>query len=513
MADSITITNTNSRISINGKTYYAYKLFDSTHTGTAYSYTMSTSNQFYSAALLGATEPADGVAKVLWNAFTFTAVPGDTSKVNVAAKSGFDARDFADDMEAFLAAATPDGSKEAANNTATIDNLTSGYYLVTGTADATDQATGATGLVSAVILTNENPNPVVNPKVDAPTLNKKITGVAEGTTVVNGAVLDNDGVAAVAKIGSTVSFELDAVVPDLTGYDDYTYTFHDTMSDGLTFVTDSFNLAIGNDTTVDIDPTITGQSFVLTIPYNTLKNYTADTAVVLTYNATVNSTAVTYDKENNTAYLEYSNNPYDDTTDHTPDKKVYVIDINLDVDKVNAAGDKLTGAKFKLYKEVAGANAGDPATKLYYKWDNNVVTWVAEANADVFETENGALKQQIRGLDKGTYYLVETEAPTGYNLLSAPVEIVISVSEANDKVTYTATYDGSDATMTNGAVDLTTETTNNKQPVATGTVLNNSGTVLPGTGGIGTTLFYVAGIVLVLGAAAVIIARRKAEQN
>ncbi len=190
-----------------------------------------------------------------------------------------------------------------------------------------------------------------------------------------------------------------------------------------------------------------------------------------------------------------------------------MIDINLDVDNVNNAGSPRAQASFKLYR-VNGS------TNEYYKWDatNNVVTWGADTNtspADVFTTDStGKLTQQIRGLDKGTYYLVETAAPEGYNLLSAPIQITISVTEGNDKkVTYSATFGNSDATMTNGVVDLTTETAANKQPVATGTVLNQAGQELPSTGDIGTTIFYVAGIVLVLGAAAIIIARRKAEQQ
>lgn len=512
-AGDITITNTNTRISIDGKTYNAYKLFDSTHTGTAYAYTMSTSSQFYSANLLKKAGedgvPTSGMAKLLWDTFTFTAVPGDTTKVNVAPKGTFgeaQARAFADDMQQYLASMTPDKTGKASGETATISGVDNGYYLVTGDATATSGAEPSE-LVSAVILTNEDPNPVVKPKADAPTLDKKITGVAEGTTVVDGAVLDAAGVAAVAKVGSTVTFELDAVVPDLTGYDDYTYTFHDTMSSGLTYVANSFTIKFGTGDATAITPTIDGQTFSYTVPFSTLDDYSAGTDVVLEYKATVNSNALTYDKENNTANLEYSNNPYDDTTEHTPDDKVYVIDINLDVDKVNNDGAPLANASFILYR----VNADE--TKTYYKWDNNVVTWVAESAAQTFTTDStGKLTSQIQGLDKGTYYLVETAAPTGYNLLAEPIEIVISVSEGNDKkVTYRATYGGDAATMTNGVVDLTTATENNKQPVATGTVLNQSGTILPSTGGIGTTIFYILGGLLVVGAAVILVARRKAH--
>ena len=192
MAD-ITITNTNSRISIAGKTYNAYKLFDSTHTGNAYSYTMSTSSQFYSANLLAAAgsedvPAANTMAKVLWDNFTFTAVPGDSTKVNVEKKDSFDVRTFADAMQKYLSGMNPDVSGSVAANaeTVTLDADDTGYYLVTGGAEATSGA-NSSALVSAVIVTNEDPNPAIQSKADAPTLDKKITGVAEGLTNVDGA--------------------------------------------------------------------------------------------------------------------------------------------------------------------------------------------------------------------------------------------------------------------------------------------------------------------------------------
>ena len=229
--------------------------------------------------------------------------------------------------------------------------------------------------------------------------------------------------------------------------------------------------------------------------------------MVITYSCTVTADSLSYDYTQNTAKLEYSHNPFDeDDTDTTPDSETYVLNINLDVNKVaeNASGEKLTGAKFKLRK----------SDTEYYKWDdtNGKVTWVAEDAADVFETSGGALTQQVRGLDKGTYYLVETEAPTGYNLLKDPITVVISVSETTGTVTYTATAAGENAAVTNGTVDLTAAQ-NNNQPVATATIINNTGTQLPSTGGIGTTIFYTIGAILVLGAGVLLVTRRRMNAN
>ena len=524
MAD-ITITNTNSHISIDGKTYTAYKLFDSTHVGDAYSYTMSTSSPFYSAALVGDTQPASGMAKVLWDNFTFTALPGDTSKVNVASKAGFDVRDFADDMQEYLSGITGAGyviTATASGETATIDADDYGYYLVVGAAAANDDGTDT--LVSAVMVTNEDPSPAINPKADAPQLNKKITGEH---------VLDADGKAATAQVGSTVTFELDSNVPDLTGYSDYTYTISDTMSSGLSFTgTDTANAINGltvtiNGTTLVLNGTgedanksytishaVDSKSFSLTIPFNTLSAFGKGNPIVVTYSAIVNSGALTTDYENNTAHLTYSNSPYGSSTNETPDSKVYVIDVNIDVDKVagSASGDKLSGAKFVLFKG-ATQPADDAAAWYHYNTTTNAVEWVVKASADEFTTlATGKLDNQFRGLEAvatgSTYGLLETVAPNGYNLLDAPVIITLTggLSGATATLSSTAT-----ATLDKTTIDLAHNPA--AQPVATAQVINNAGQVLPSTGGIGTTIFYVAGIVLVLGAAAVIIARRKAEQE
>ena len=508
---SITIENDNDAISINGKTYSAYKLFDSTQNSdqTAYAYYLSKSNQFY-------TTPA--AKTIVEKYFTLTDIPGDSTKVTAVAKTGFDPRTFADEIESVLENLTADyTSPQATGERAVIslpdDEAGQGYYIVTGTAKASDQNTtaGKEEITSAVIVTNEDPNPVAKPKAGIPTLDKKIKGVAEGLTKVGDAVLDSDGVAAVAKVGSTVSYEIDSIVPDLTGYTTYTYKISDSITAGLTYVEDSFVLKI-NDAEVEIDPVFASdkKSFTLTIPMTTLDDYDAGTDIVLTYDCTVNDSALSYDYENNTANLEYSRNPYDSTEkDTTPDKKTYVIDLNIDVDKVaeGVSGKKLDGAEFQLYRMNGTA-------KEYYKWDttNKKVTWVT-SGGDTFTTDtNGKLTTQVQGLDKGEYYLEETKAPIGYNALSAPVKVTISVNEANNKVTYSAITDGAAAKVDDGVVDLAAAQTS-AQPVAVATIVNNAGTQLPSTGGIGTTIFYIVGAILVLGAGILLVTRRRMNAN
>lgn len=524
---SITVKNENEAISINGKTYSAYKLFDSTHSGDAYAYYMSKSNQFYAETLVDGTPAAGSVQAVLKQYFTFTAIPGDNTKVSVTAKDGFDARAFGDAMESFLASATPDATSPAAANERAVitlpnDEAGQGYYLVTGTAKAVDstETAGNKDVTSAVIVTNEDPDPVMYPKAGVPTLDKKITKVQEGTTEQTGAVLDAQGQAAVAKVGSTVSYEIDSIVPDMTGYTTYTFTIGDTITAGLDYVKDSFKIKYGDGTATAITPTFTNsdKKFELTIPKTTLDQYDAGTAITLTYDCTVNDSALTYDYENNTANLTYSRNPYDDSQkDTTPDKKTYVIDLNIDVDKVaeGASGKKLDGAEFKLYKLDA-----DGTTKLYYKKTTNGIEWKdAQADGDTFTTdENGKLTTQVQGLDKGEYYLEETKAPTGYNALAQPVKVTITAvadgtaDTESEEVTYSATADGATVAVNNGTVDLTAAQAST-QPVAVATIVNNAGQVLPSTGGIGTTMFYVIGAILVIGAGVLLVSRRRMNLN
>lgn len=520
---SITITNTNNTISISGKTYSAYKLFDSTHNGSAYAYTMKKTNQFYSADLIAESySGTDTLAALLRTYFTFTPAAGDDTTVNVVPKESLTnattkdaaARELADGIQKFLSGktATATATVPAGKQSVTIDLSFAGegYYIVTGSAAAAGGSANSQDVISAVILTSANPTASVNPKAGVPTLDKKITGVTE-----DGSTLDAAGKAAVAKVGATVSYELDSVVPDLTGYTDYTFTFGDTITAGLDYVRDSFVLKIAGTTVTGISPVFTenGKSFTLTIPYDKLKTYAKDTAIVLTYNATVNATALTYNYEKNTASLTYSNNPYDtNSKDKTPDKETYVVNINLDVDKVagSADGAKLANAEFKLYKEVTDDET-ETTTKQYYKWNGSKVTWVIEeANADTFVTDaNGKLTTQIRGLDQGTYYLVETKAPAGYNLLTAPIAITISASVNTErKIVYTA----EGATVTNGTIDITEEQAATKA-VATTTVINKTGTELPSTGGIGTTLFYAVGGILVVLAAVLLVTKRRADSR
>ena len=344
----ITIDNSaNTSVSIVGNTYTAYKLFDVTYTGSnasdphAYSIDSTGDGAWAWNVLTG------GIVADSQGAFTnttyglkFTPTAADPTVYSIeSTMTDTQARALADALGASSVskAGADSASVTASAETAVIDVGQAGYWLVYGTAvpkDPTDDPPET--VVAACALTTTDPIETVKPKVSIPKLDKKITGEH---------VLDAAGKAATAEVGSTVNFEIDTTVPDITGYTAYTFEITDTMSAGLSFTgTDTENVINGLAITVGgtaldaskytVAHTVGTKSFKITIPLTTLQTLTKDAAIVVTYSAIVNEGALSTDYEKNTAFLTYSNNPYDNNSkDTTPDKEVYVIDVNIDVDK------------------------------------------------------------------------------------------------------------------------------------------------------------------------------------
>jgi LPXTG-motif cell wall-anchored protein len=226
--------------------------------------------------------------------------------------------------------------------------------------------------------------------------------------------------------------------------------------------------------------------------------------------ATLNSNAKIGSAEGNPneVYLTYSNNPnYTGTGDNTPTgttpkDKVIVFTYELDTTKVDGTTKaKLSGAEFELYK-------GTDTKSYAIVADGKVTGWTTdETKATALKSDDNGLFK-VAGLDDGTYYLKETKAPTGYNLLTAPVTLVIAAATVNsqnwvgtaaDALTALTIKVGSEA-IADGNVSTGT---------VTATIANNAGSTLPSTGGIGTTLFYVIGILLMSGAAVLLVTKKK----
>lgn len=412
-----------------------------------------------------------------------------------------DARAFARAVAPYL---TNPAESTAGNGTYTIANLDSGYYLVK---DKDNTLTNADDFYTAYLMKVVG-NMTAAPKGDKPTLNKQIKHNENGEW---GVVGDN-------QIGDTVEFRTITKVPDTAGYTKYDYIIHDTMSAGLTSnVTSSADVTIKvNDTTVLTTEyyivTATGNSFSATVDILQAiadGKMNANDQLYTYYTGVLNTDAKVYDegKQDNVAYLEYSNNPHVDTEKgKTPEKKVYDWTFKMGINKVNENGGQLTGAKFALSKngtlKVADMNCNDegiPAVttgliamvkisdgeyRVAVDGDTNVV-YVVDAGNPV-----------IKGLDDAVdYYLYETKAPAGYNLLSEPVHFKISAAYNEDGSNYT------DVTVTVGAAAASNTLSAN--------VVNKSGSTLPETGGIGTTIFYVLGSLLVVGAGVVLITRKR----
>ena len=443
-ADSGSITVDNPR---NEQTYTAYKIFDVTYNSdkSAYSYTIAGNSEWFGTVQAFASASGSGM--------TLTKAGDDTNVYVVTTTNAFSAPKFAKALQADRAGKTGT-TLTVADGKASVSGLPLGYYFVTS-------STGA-----LCNLTTTDPNVTIHDKNDVP-FDK---------------VDDKESV----DVGETVTYTITGKVPDTTGFTEYTYEINDTMSEGLTFNKDSVVVKIDgtviNDATINYDVDGNANCFTISIPVMNYQDKVGKT-ITVTYTAVVNEKAAAK-IENNKATLTYSHDPTDATkTTTTPEdiETVYSAKIIIDKFKVDSSETKLAGAKFILYKK-------DADSTLYYKWNSTdkQVEWVSNQSeaTKVTTDDNGAA--EFIGLKDGTYYLVETEAPAGYNKLTEAVAVSVNGASA-------VTADLSSLTVT--------------QEIG-----NQTGSTLPETGGMGTRMFYLVGAVLVVGAGVLLITRRRMSE-
>lgn len=319
----------------------------------------------------------------------------------------------------------------------------------------------------------------------------------EVTVKASSLTLEKTADKAQAAVGDTVTYTLVAAVPQYpANATNKGYILSDKLPDGLTLgaVTVQGVAADGQETlltdgmhytqtTQDATrPDTSPVSFTLTFTYDEISSYSS---IKVTYTATVNKDAVVTDGNVNNAYLDYNNDPYGGATWQTVTDTKTVYTYGIQVKKTDGANQPLSGAEFTLSTDEEGQNT------IYFVGANGVYH-KAETDgtgaATVAVDANGELT--LSGLNVGKYYLTETKAPGGYNKLSAPIEITITdAKNANGDA------------APDGIVDDEGATTGYVQA----TVVNTQGFVLPTTGGMGTALFTIAGVVL-MGASVLVLA-------
>lgn len=456
-----------------------------------------------------------------------------------------DAAAFAD-IAAKRLTETVEGTATAPDNgNYVIEGLPAGYYLVKDSLQADDNQTGQ---VLSDYIVQVLGNVTMDPKdSDIPTLEKKVAEQGkgdEGKYNQDGGYGTYYNDVADWNIGDRVPFKLIGSIPDMDAYDTYQYIFHDTISAGLTLDMGSFDVYVAQDKYQDpvalgwteilatnYDLTETEDGFTLTI--DNLKDFpyvdeVGRKYILVFYDAVLNENAeIGLDGNPNTAYLEFSNDPNGDGTGRTEDDKVIVFTYELDGTKVDGeTQDALQNAQFVLLngaKSEAAVVVGGKVTewikfgtqtggtKLEIPTTYEGWTALAQQHNGLILTsaEDGAFN--IAGLDDGTYYLREIQAPNGYNLLEDDVKLDIAATTANgqgwDGAANTA-LTALNMTITVGEAGPTQEVGGNLADGTVGvTVENNQGATLPETGGMGTTLFYIIGGLLVVGAGVLLVVR------
>lgn len=468
---TVNVKSTTPAQDLKGQTINLYKLFDVTESKsgetTNYAYTV---NNTYKAALasvlnISETSKDEEFAK---------AVADKTATIQQFAND-FTAKALTDNLGVTKTSDKITESKTSYEFT----GLDAGYYLV--------YVTGGKEIQSSLVTVDETTT-TVNLKTEAPS----ITKTADKET---------------AEIGKVVTYTVTGVIPDTTGYAEYVYKIHDELSAGLDFVNDANGAALETGatkvkvafkdatdaSTAPIEATLDSKNnkkmsldlsaWVKANQTNKGKEFT------VTYYAKVNKNAVVTEK--NKAQLEYGNKPGDTTTTTPSEAKTPTYPLDIKKINKNTSG-LLAGAKFSLYRTAQDAKGKTNAITVSGSNGSYVVD--ADSKNTVFEsvaTEVGnGYNLHLNGLAAGDYWLVETQAPEGFNKLTDPIKVTITKTGDAEW-----TVQKNDAPETDKIID----------------VENSTGSLLPSTGGRGAIAFAVIAAILVFGVAVSFIRDKRKE--
>lgn len=475
---------------------------------------------------------------------TYSVVPSYASALKEALKLDAEATDAQiisaiealkgkdDDMRAFADALYDEvkgGTADVTDITGgTAKDMTTGYYLIV------DVSTGLSDDVRSKVMVDTADNREgglkVNLKKDGPKFEKKIwdtddstkDAVAANTTLKEYEDLgEGFGDSADHDIGDIVPFKLTAKLPsEINLYDNYKLIFNDTLDAGLTLNKESFEVYI-NDVNVTTSFTVPkSSSSTFSVSNDNIKAITGvtydgiDDIVEVYYTATLNSDAVIGNKGNwNGANLTYTNDYYWDgsedstnnSTSETPMDYVVAFTYQTVIDKIDSDGNALAGATFALSKKLPNGSWSDIGTR------------------------KGSTQFVFKGLDAGVYKLEETVVPDGYTK-AADIEFTITAEHGKDftsKLTdgkaltkFEVTEGvGLTASISDGKVNKTkkvdgvAEQHDAVSGEIYGEIVNNSGTLLPGTGGIGTTIFYLGGGAMAAIGGVYLISKRRMKKS